>query len=153
MTRKKYRKYATAPRIYRPGELGYRTRGNLTGLDYFDTAREVGRIEGVFYTHLIRGTLRTSNPVAIIFLFIGSVLLVGAAVGMVAGIYEDRDYYGGLGDFFCVGFMIVLLGVFGLLMLRAALTNTLRMIGVSQPPVKSELESNSANSKEKHETD
>ncbi|MBI5931631.1 MAG: hypothetical protein HY862_20145 [Chloroflexi bacterium] len=123
--------YTPKPRNFNPGEVGYRNRGNRTGLDPFDTSREAGRMEGLFYRNLIRGTLRTRNPILVLFLLAGGVILIGGAVGMVTGIYADRDYYDGLSELFCVGTMIVLFAGLGLLMLRASLTNAVRMSGLA----------------------
>lgn len=124
--------YTPKSHSYNPGEVGYRNRGRQTGLDPFDTSREAGRMEGLFYRHLLRGTLRTRNPIAVIILLgLGGLLTVGA-VGMIFGMVNDRYWAGDFGSIFCIGTMIVFIGGLGLLMLRAGLTNAAQMSGLTR---------------------
>ncbi len=124
--------YTPKPRSYNPGEVGYRNRGRQTGLDPFDTSREAGRMEGLFYRHLLRGTLRTRNPIVVLILLTGGVLLTGGAVGMISGMMNDPYMVGDFGIIFCLGTMVVFMAGLGLLMLRAGLTNAAQMSGLTR---------------------
>ncbi|MCQ3929262.1 MAG: hypothetical protein DPW16_02290 [Chloroflexi bacterium] len=124
--------YTPKPHTYHPGEVGYRNRGRQTGLDPFDTSREAGRMEGLFYRHLLRGTLRTRNPIVVFILLTGGVLLTGGAMGMASGMVNDPYMAGDFGIIFCLGIMVVFMAGLGLLMLRAGLTNAAQMSGFTR---------------------
>lgn len=98
--------YTPKPRSYNPGESGYRNRGRQTGLDPFDSYQEAGRMEGLFFRHLLRGTLRTHNPMVVLILLVGGFLLTVGALGMVVGVITDNSY-GDLDNALWLGMMIV----------------------------------------------
>lgn len=124
--------YTPKPHTYQPGEVGYRNRGRQTGLDPFDTSREAGRMEGLFYRHLLRGTLRTRNPMVVLVLMVLGGLLVSGAIGMISGMVNDPYFADDFGSIFCIGTMVVFMGGLGLLMLRAGLTNAAQMSGFTR---------------------
>ena len=121
--------YTPKSHSYNPGEVGYRNRGRQTGLDPFDTSREAGRMEGLFYRHLLRGTLRTRNPIVVLILLTGGVLLTVGAGGMISGMVNDPYFADDFGSILCIGTMVIFMGGLGLLMLRAGLTNAAQMSG------------------------
>jgi Tetratricopeptide repeat len=55
-----------------PGWPGYRTRPGRSGYDQLDSSYELSHIEGVIIRKLLSGTMRTRNPILILYMaFIG----------------------------------------------------------------------------------
>lgn len=124
--------YTPKPRTYQPGEVGYRNRGRQTGLDPFDTSREAGRMEGLFYRHLLRGTLRTRNPIAVMILLVCGGLLTAVAVGIVFTTLNEPYLLDSLCGVLYIGIFVFFMGGLGLLMLRAGLTNAAQLSGFTR---------------------
>lgn len=123
--------YTPRPPQYRPGDIGYRNRGGQSGLDPFDSSRELSRLEGVFIRHLIRGTLRVRNPFTVLVLLTVGSLLVAAVVGMASGMSESLEIYS-FGSLVCVVPIMILLAGIGLMMVRAGISNAARMSGLTR---------------------
>ena len=69
------------------GEVGYRTRNGMTGLDPIDTQKEYAFARGVFIRKLLTGTLRTRNPIYLVVMAaIAAILLLLPLIGILTNI-------------------------------------------------------------------
>lgn len=63
-----------------PGFPGYRTREGRSGYDYIDSELEYGHMAGVFLRHFFTVSIRTRNPVILIFLAVLGIFCLFPAV-------------------------------------------------------------------------
>lgn len=103
-----------------PGFPGYRNRSDRSGLDYIDTAREYGHMEGKFLRYLFTLRLRTRNP-----FYLGAMLILGLAtlLPMIAIVVENAKHTPLI---FCFSLPFI---AFGIALLGNFLINLNRIIG------------------------
>jgi len=92
------------PHSILPGTPGYRTRDHQSGLDPLDTSTEAARMEGKFYRALFTGRLRTRNPISLLFMLVGAMLLLPLPLLAAYGLLTSPDLLP-------TGIAVVLLGV------------------------------------------
>lgn len=123
-----------------PGFPGYRNRSDRSGLDYIDTAREYGHMEGKFLRYLFTLRLRTRNP-----FYLGAMLILGLAalLPMIAVVAELSRY----SELLCLGLPIF---AFGVALLGNFTINLYRILNVRAENSEDHLVNNTVHRKHTH---
>jgi len=95
-----------------PGQPGYRTRGDRSGLDVLDTQAEAAHMEGVFYRSLFTLKARTRNPFYLILMFIFGVIPFPFIAYLIATMkFQPIADSTSIFDFWPIFFLLITAGI------------------------------------------
>lgn len=86
------------------------------------------RVE-IHFRNLLWVSLRTRNPLDLIWIIAGGLVLICGAAAMVIGLYEDSSYVDEFEDICFIASTLTCLVVFGIFMLWGGLTQAAHMSG------------------------